>query len=235
MNDVEVYTDTEWGGSTFEVAAKATVECIVNYDNSRNVKQLMFYIDSSTYQDTNVYTGSVTFTNIAFEAVANNDDNNDDNNDSSVALNFSTGGAYVINNDEANKSTNVTYENVMDSSYQCICANIADLVGDNTKLTITLKNNGSETVSFRIDVGYENNGALVSTIKSAVNAEFNSYDNTATVYLAAGEEKTVTVEFDTTTPVTGMNIFIDSGVWMDEGLRQNHSGNVTISNATFSK
>ena len=236
MDGNEVYTDTDWGGSTFEVAAKATVECIVNYDNSRNVKQLMFYIDSSTYQDTNVYTGSVTFTNISFEAVANDDDNNNnDNNDSSVALTFSTGGAYVINNDSANKSTNVTYENVMDSSYQCICANIADLVGDNTKVTLTFKNNGTEQVSFRLDVGYEKDGGLVSTIKSAINADFNSYDNTASFYLAAGEEKTVTVEFDTTTPVTGMNIFIDSGVWMDEGLRQNHSGNVTISNATFSK
>ena len=74
-----------------------------------------------------------------------------------------------------------------------------------------------------------------TAIKSAINADFNSYDNTASFYLAAGEEKTVTVEFDTTTPVTGMNIFIDSGIWMDEGLRQNHSGNVTISNATFSK
>lgn len=67
MNGSSVYTDTEWGGSVFEIPAGATVTCVVKFDNTRTVTMLMLFIDSSQYEDTNTYTGNVTISSILFK------------------------------------------------------------------------------------------------------------------------------------------------------------------------
>ena len=233
-NGQPVYTDTTWGGSMFEIPAGSTVECIVKFDNTRGVKQLMFYIDSSTYQDSKIYSGNITFSEINFDYI--NEGTGDVEVDpNGVALEFATDGSYQIVNDAVSKSTTVTYENIIDSSYQCICANLSGVVEDNNKITFMVKNNGSEDVTFRVDVGYTENNALVSKIKNCVNATFNSYDNTASFTVAANATLTITIEFDINFTIDGMNIFIDSGVWLEEANRVSHSGNVTIQNVKFHK
>ena len=67
MNGSSVYTDTEWGGSVFEIPAGATVTCVVKFDNTRTVTMLMLFIASSQYEDTNTYTGNVTISSILFK------------------------------------------------------------------------------------------------------------------------------------------------------------------------
>jgi hypothetical protein len=123
----------------------------------------------------------------------------------------------------------------MDSTWQCISANIEAVVADNNKVSLTFTNNGEAAVIFRLDVGYENAGALVSQITNVSAGEYNSGEKNVTFTVEAGQELTIVVEFDTTTPATGINVFIDSSVWKEEADRVAHSGNVTISNVVFSK
>ena len=143
--------------------------------------------------------------------------------------------AFWNTNNAATKTNTVTYSAIMDSTWQCICADITSLVADNNKVSMTVTNNGTETVTFRIDVGYTEGNQLVSQIKNATNATVNSSENNASFEVEAGATITLVVEFDTTTPVTGMNVFIDSAVWKVEEERVTHSGNITISNISFSK
>ena len=241
MNGTEVWTDTTWGGTMFEIAPQATVTCVIKFDNTRGVKQLMFYIDSAKYDDNETHTGSITISNINFELVEENTGCNDDQEpvnptpNESVALEFTTAAGYVITNDNVLKTTTVVYEEIMDSTWQCISAGITNVVGDNNKVTMTFKNNGSSTVTFRLDVGYENNGALVSQIISASSGNYNAGERNVSFEVAGGQELTISVVFDTTTPATGINVFIDSAVWKEEGSRVSHSGNISISNVVFKK
>ncbi|MBO5711202.1 MAG: hypothetical protein J6R47_00045, partial [Acholeplasmatales bacterium] len=94
---------------------------------------------------------------------------------------------------------------------------------------------GEAAVIFRLDVGYENAGTLVSQITNVSAGEYNSGEKNVTFTVEAGQELTIVVEFDTTTPATGINVFIDSSVWKEEADRVAHSGNITISNIVFSK
>ena len=239
MNGMAVYTDTQWGGSVFEIAPGSTVTCVISFDNSRGPKQLMFFIDSAKYGDTETHSGSISI----FDVIFANDNNNEPNqpggsvesDKDAVAVEFTTDGAYTVVNNSTSKSSDVTYKGIMDSSYKCICANLTSVISDNNKITLSIKNNGTETVTLRIDVGYTENYALVSKIISVDGGTFNDYDDTAQVSVAAGVVVTLTITFDTTTPVDGMNIFVDSGVWMDEALRESHSGNISVFNIKLSK
>ena len=65
MNGSDVWTDTEWGGSIFDVASGATVTCVVDFDNTRGVTNLMFFIDSS-YGDGSTNSGNVIISDINF-------------------------------------------------------------------------------------------------------------------------------------------------------------------------
>lgn len=241
MNGTEVWTDTTWGGTMFEIAPQATVTCVIKFDNSRGVKQLMFYIDSAKYDDNETHTGSITISDINFELIKENTDDDQGEEpviptpNESVALEFTTAAGYVITNDNASKTTTVVYEGIMDSTWQCISAGITNVVGDNNKVEMTFKNHGTETVTFRLDVGYESNGALVSQIISASAGTYNSGEKNVSFEVATGQELTITVVFDTTTPITGINVFIDSSVWKEEGNRLSHSGNIAISNVVFTK
>jgi hypothetical protein len=238
MDGAYVWTDLEWGGTTFTVAAGATVTCVVKYDNTRTLTNIMFYLDSSKWDDEGVHTGSVTINEISFALEGNNEGSDPvlpPVEGEAVALEFTTAAQYQITNNAVNKTNTVVYEGIMDSTWQCISANIEAVVADNNKVSLTFTNNGEAAVIFRLDVGYENAGALVSQITNASAGEYNSGEKNVTFTVEAGQELTIVVEFDTTTPATGINVFIDSSVWKDEADRVAHSGNVTISNVVFSK
>ena len=62
----EVFTDTTWGGSTFMIDAYSTSVCLIEFDATRGTKELMIFFDSSTYNDTSLYSGNVTISDISF-------------------------------------------------------------------------------------------------------------------------------------------------------------------------
>ena len=63
------WTNTEWGGSFINLAVGAEVTITVYYEATEAfgpVTQLLIYFDTSTYQDTNTYSGSLTISNFYF-------------------------------------------------------------------------------------------------------------------------------------------------------------------------
>ena len=66
MDGESVYTDLEWGGSTFNIPAGATVEIEVVFDASYGPSSLQFLIDTATYGDTATHAGDVTFSGMEF-------------------------------------------------------------------------------------------------------------------------------------------------------------------------
>ncbi len=74
MDGNAVTTDTDYGGSIFDIEAGATVQIIINYDPSRVPTNVMLYIDSCMYQDAGSYTGSITLSNASFVGVVEGDE-----------------------------------------------------------------------------------------------------------------------------------------------------------------
>ena len=68
QDGVEVYTDLEWGGSTFTVQPGETARIEVLFDAAREAKGLLLYFDSSVYDDAGTHSGSVTVSDLAFSA-----------------------------------------------------------------------------------------------------------------------------------------------------------------------
>ena len=63
MNGNPVSTDMDWGGSTFDgIQPGATVEVVIYFEGVATDIQIMF--DSFRYQDTNVYNGDITISDI---------------------------------------------------------------------------------------------------------------------------------------------------------------------------
>lgn len=63
-NGVTVYTDLNYGGSTVTLAAGEEASVIVDYNDDAVL--LKFFFDSSTYNDENTYSGSITLSGLRF-------------------------------------------------------------------------------------------------------------------------------------------------------------------------
>ena len=150
-------------------------------------------------------------------------------------LTFNQWGGYTVTKDEANKTNRVTYSAIGEASYSGVTSEVSDLVGENNTVTLTITNNGENTVHIRYEVGYTESGVLVSKVVSATGATYNGSEHNATAYIEAGASLEVTLVFDTTTPVTGLNLLIDSAEWKPEGERGTRAGDVTVSKVSFSQ
>lgn len=73
----EVYTDLEWGGSTFTVAAGATVTAVVTYDAAAKPTNVKFFFDSSVYDDKEIHSGDVTLSELAFSGEVSTEPDDD--------------------------------------------------------------------------------------------------------------------------------------------------------------
>ena len=240
-----VYTDTTWGGSVFTIPAGATVTATVYFDNARIVKTLMFYFDSSKYDDEGTHTGSITLSECAFAKVeqAEQPKQPEQPVDNTVALSFGSTEIYTVTpSGEAAKSVTVTYSEVGGQSYKTISAYIGTVASGSDTFTVTIRNNGEAAVRLRFDVQgttQVGNTAAINT-NAWVNSEVDHGVYTDTTWggsfvtVAAGEEVVLTVIYDESTAKGAVNnliIFIDSAT--DNG--DTHSGNVTLSQFTFSK
>ena len=218
-----VYTDTEWGGSMFEIAAGATATLEVVYDPSKLPTNVKIMIDSSTYQDSATYAGHVEFFELNFSGEHTPADptpdpdptpNPDELEASGEYVKFVGNDCYTITADaEYSNIFKVDYANVSDNSYQNINAYIADKAEGKTTLGLIIANNGSETVSITVK------------LETAASSALGEYK----MVIAAGETQTLSGNF--TGEAAMLYLFIASG-WCE--TTDVHSGSITLTGITFS-
>ena len=247
MNGQEVATDTTWGGSTFEVPAGATVVCVVKYDNTRGVKQLMFYIDSSKYDDTETHTGSVVISEVNFELVSEggSDQGGNENENQTPSYNTVVDWSNIpalegltANADDKHVITaegstyNVVYTNNGGATYTNVAFQLGDKALNMNYAHLKVTNNGSKNINIRIDVFGDatrknDNNQVVCNVSATMNGVEVPTDLTwggSTFEIAAGA--TVEIEIYYEGVGSAIQIMLETHIYGDTAT---HSGNVTIS------
>ena len=66
QDNVLVNTDPNSGGSMFTIEANSTSVCVVEFDGTRDIRDIVFFIDSHISNDTSYHTGDLTISEIEF-------------------------------------------------------------------------------------------------------------------------------------------------------------------------
>ena len=229
-----VYTDLQYGGSTFTIAAGASAEIEVVFDAAKEAETLQFMFDSSTYDDASSHSGSVTLSEMSFAIVEEEEEPEQPGEEPEIVetvldaeeltFNNSSEGLYTVTaNAEAN-TVNVTYTAVKGDSYQNVSANIAALA-DNSAFSVKAVNNGEAEVTLRLDVLAAGNVCVISAKVNGEAIALNANEG-AVVKIAAKGEAVIEVAYGGEVPADQVLFMIDSCVWGDEAA---HSGDVTFS------
>ena len=251
----EVYTDKDWGGSQFEIAAGKTSTLEIYFDASKKTEALIIYIDSADYleEGKNIkHSGNVTFSNVAFgsgkvpvaqaptpvvpdapEANATRVEAN---------LTYESNDIYTVIKDETNKTWNVTYTAAPGESYRTISAAVEAIDAGLNRYTVKVKNNGTEEVKARIDIIGKtamgttpgNTDLMACNLAALQDGEAANTDlqwGGSTFTIAAGQTSVLEVVFDASKGVNKVEFFFDTHVYQDGG--NTHAGNVTLSEMAF--
>ena len=254
MNGVVVNTDLVWGGSFFDIAAGETAELVVKFNGV--VEKLQLMIDSSR-NDATLRSGNVTVEEIKFATFGEivtppeNEDpitpppatENPTSGDLSTTVNGSeitfqgnvTDG-YGVNANDENNTVNVVYTNVVGNSYKNFWAPVSSIASTKNAFTVTVTNNGTEAIKFRIDI---ESATQINANTTACNLSSTQDGNSAftdlewggsTFVIEAGATSVLVVNYDASKTPTNLKIFVDSCQW-DDGTA--HAGDVTLSNMEF--
>lgn len=235
VGETVVPTDTNWGGSTLTLTAGQQVNLVIEFDQTTekgSATHLLVYIDSLQGEDKANATGSVSISDVKFAKLGE-----DTPADQSTALTFSDQTAYTVSPaNTPTKTLDVTYTDMAGNSYANFGAGLSNMEGK-TKFTVTVKNNGTETVKFRIDIQGETQVGNTKDINvSAKCGEDSLYtDDTwggSFIDIAANATVTVEVTFDQTTD-RGAATFLMFMVDSCQGDTVTRSGSVTLSNFIF--
>lgn len=218
------YTDLVWGGSMFEITAGATATLVVNYDASKQPTNLKIFVDSHTYQDTNVYSGNITLSEMAFTGEYVPESGNDPEPEpepqpeytySDLYVEFKTENAYTLTSENQYTNTvNVTYSDIAQNSWNNINIWVADKSADCTRFSMKLTNNGAAQVSVWVQMKDEAGAELINQ----------------NVNIAAGATEVFT--FDYTGTAQMIFFFVDS---THEAAAGPNAGNITISEIKLGK
>lgn len=234
MQDGEaVTTDLEWGGSLFTVEAGATVEIVIEYDNSYPYSNIQFMIDSHL-ADGLTHSGNVTIGGFAFGA--------NDNASSEVKppepsensmISFSTDHEYVISEAGVpSEEVNITYSGVK-NDYHCVYGAIttADTQDKNTFTFTVVNNSADKPVEFRIDLQNASGENVVTAISGP--SAWGLDDGNFYFRVAAGATETITVTFSDS--LTGVLLYIDSTIYIegDDAHTTTYSGDITLKDFKF--
>ena len=233
QDGVAVTTDLEWGGSLFTVEAGATVEIVIEYDNSYPYSNIQFMIDSHL-ADGHTHSGNVTIGGFAFGA--------NDNASSEVKppepsensmISFSTDHEYVISEAGVpSEEVNITYSGVK-NDYHCVYGAIttADTQDKNTFTFTVVNNSADKPVEFRIDLQNASGTNVVTAISSP--ASWSGGDGNFYFRVAAGATETITVTFSDS--LTGVLLYIDSTIYIegDDAHTTTYSGDITLKDFKF--
>ena len=217
-NGEGVFTDLEWGGSVFEIAAGETATLEVIYDASKKPTNVKMFADSCQYDDSTYHAGDITISDIAFGGEYIPEEGGDEPVDPAKgeAFGFVANDCYTLSTTETTKVLGVTYTSVSRNTYQNVNAWIGGATKGYDLMTVKIRNNGDATV--------EITGKLEATGAVAL-AE-------SKVVIAPGEEKVLTLSFgyDNSAFVEMLFFFIDSG-WSEETTT--HAGDITISEIEY--
>ena len=239
MDGQEVYTDRNWGGSTFEIAAGKTVNIMVVYDASYGPQSLQMMFDSSIGEMTDSFSGSATVSDMSFTFVEEGEDPGEDPEQpgegeteivetvldiKELTFNNSEANYYTVTPNAETNSINVTYTAAVGNSYANVSANIAALA-QNSAFSVKVVNNGEAEVTLRLDVMAAGNVCVTSAKVNGEAIELNANEG-AVVKIAAKREAVIEVVYGGEVPADQVLFMIDSCVWGDEAA---HSGDVTFS------
>ena len=251
QDGVGVNTDLVNGGSFFTVAPGATVTIQVVYDGSKAPAYALFMLDSSTYQDTNVYNGNVTISAMSFADVTVTPPEEEDpvtppeeQPSDTVTINGTaakpqTDAGFTATVDSEKNAVNVVYADVNGNAYSGIRIDgISSVVAENNTLTLKITNNGDTAVNVRVDVlanipdaTYNHNKCNLS---STMNGEYAYTDLQwgGSIFdgIAPGATVTIVITYDNEREPYMLMFMFDT----HKGDTSTHSGNVTISEIAFS-
>lgn len=226
-----VYTDLQYGGSTFTIAAGAAAEIEVVFDAAKEAETLQFMFDSSVYDDTDSHSGSVTLSEMSFAVVEEAEEPGEEPeivetvlDAEELTFNSSSEGLYTVKTDAEANTVNVTYTAVEGSTYQNVSANIAALA-DNSAFSVKVVNNGEAEVTLRLDVLAAGKVCVISAKVNGEEIQLNPGEG-AVVKIAAKGEAVIEVAYGGEVPADQVLFMIDSCIYGDTAA---HSGEVTFS------
>ena len=220
MNGEYVWTDTNYGGTTFTIPAGQTVSIELVYDPSKLPTNVKFMIDSCQYDDSTSHAGEIVISEIVFSgeytSVEGGEEPKMDYTD--LYVEFKTENTeYTINvPDPANpwvNSVDIAFADVT-NTWQNVNIWVADKSEGCSVFTMKVKNNGENTVNVWVQIKDANNADLQNSNKN----------------IAPGAEEEITVDYSGTANV--IYFFIDSTNAATEGAT---SGNVTLSGLKLGK
>ena len=230
-------------GSFVDVPAGESVEVEIKYEGVANNVELM--IDSARTTST-THSGDVTVSDFKFAkqgevVIPEEPESHNDGiliNDTNVVFEGDLGLAgYTINTDAETNSMNVTYSAVTGASYKNISAGITAIASDKNVLSMTVKNNGTETVTLRVDIVSKTQVTANTKVCNLSATQDGAAANTdlewggSTFTIAAGATSELEVVYDTSKGPESLQIMMDSSVYGDTAT---HSGDVTFSAVEFS-
>ena len=242
----QLRTDTDWGGSFIDLAAGEEAVVFITYNNADAVRgavtTLNVFLDSAR-GDENTYSGSVTLSEMMFftnEGAVQ--PGVPGGSDSSVQINGADipvqGNDYTVTVGEDN-AMHVTYTGIQGATYKNVnITDISAVAKDNNTFTAKVTNNGSETLTLRIDV-MANEQVTPNTKACNISATMDGqavYTDRdwggSTFEIAAGKTVTVKVVYDASYGPQSLQMMFDSSVYEDTAT---HSGDVTVAEMAFSK
>ena len=235
----DIWTDTEWGGSTLTVPAGQTVEVVITYDPTTDkgaVKNLLVYVDTARGVE-DVFSSDITIGGISFSGeVASEPETPDPIVPSITDLNFwvSDAGVYTATNN-GDGTYRITYNGV-GNTYTCAGADVASHANSKNTLTLTVTNNGVADSRVRFDVQAttqvgETNACNVSATGGDIWTDTTWGGSALTV--PAGETITVVITYDPSSErgaVTNLVVFTDSA----RGDGETYHADITLSGISFS-
>lgn len=232
---VGVFTDTEWGGSMFEIAAGATATLEVVYNPVHKPTNVKIMIDSCQWDDSTSHAGEVVFSDIAFSGEYTPDVGGDDPDptpDTGLQLDFwaSDPSLYTVS------GNNIKY-NGTGSTYACVGYNVSALAAGKNTFTVTVTNNGTADVRVRFDIQgttQVGNHKVLNTNAVGGDVWTDMEWGGSAVTVAAGQSVTLVISYDENTErgaVADLVIFVDAA----RGDSNAYSSDITLSGMAFSK
>ena len=224
MNGEYVWTDTNYGGTTFVIPAGQTVEIELVYDASKLPTNLKFFFDSCQWDDVTSHAGEVVLSEIEFKGEYTPADPTPDPEPTpdpaptipeGEYLSYTANDVYTLSAtaDQYVNTLTVSYTAAETDTYLNVNTWIQDKAAGKDTLSLYLKNNGTEAVVILVKL--EKSGGVACAEKSYT--------------VAAGE--TVHVELAYTDAPDLLYFFIATG-WND-GAHTQSAGNVTIAGVEF--
>ena len=212
----DVWTDSEWGGSTVTVAAGESVTLVITYDETTErgtVTELVVMVDSGR-GTADTYSSDVTLSGMAFSGEATTPEEPKVEY-TDLYVEFKTENAYTLTApDTYANQVRVTYADIAKNDWANINIWVEDKSADCSVFSFKLTNHGEGTVSVWVQM------------KDATGAELINQN----VDIAAGAEQVVT--FDYTGTAQMIFFFVDSTHEADADL---NTGDITISELKLGK